>query len=148
MKPMSPNRAIENNTRPPTILCVDDDPNVSASIARSMHDWGVEVLRAYNGMQGFWTVVTTLPDAVVADLSMPNGTGVELIECITRNAKTAPIPVIVLTGDHDDAVREDLRELGVSAVLRKPTSSRRLLWELARHMCLPDTVLREFLLSA
>lgn len=124
------------------ILCVDDDPNVSEAIARRLRPLEIDVLHAYSGMQGYWQLVTEAPDAAVVDLAMPNGSGAEMIECVMRNKAIMHIPVIVLTGSNDQAVRRRLFQMGISGFLRKPVTCERLLWELSHYIDLGHMSLR------
>jgi DNA-binding response OmpR family regulator len=119
-------------------LCVDDDPNVAAAIARRLRSHAIHVLRAYSGWQGYWELVTGSPDAVVVDLAMPNGSGTELIECMMRNRVTRHIPVIVLTGGGNETSQRRLFQMGISAFLRKPVAIGRLLSELGHYIDLGD----------
>ncbi|MDZ7620527.1 MAG: response regulator [Patescibacteria group bacterium] len=112
------------------VLCVDDDPNVSAAIARSFAHRGLRVLRAFHGMQGLWLAANEKPDAIVLDLGMPNGSGEEVLECLKRNSQTASIPVIVLTGRSDPGLERRVERLGADRFLMKPTSAETLLNEI------------------
>ena len=138
----SANSRVVHSSKRPQILCVDDDPNVSAAIARRLRPLAIDVLHAYSGMQGYWQLVTESPDAVVVDLAMPNGSGTEMIECVMRNKTTMNTPVIVLTGKSDHVSRRRLFQMGISGFLRKPVVCERLLWELGQFIDLGDTALR------
>jgi len=116
--------------RPFHLLCVDDDPYTSDALARSFAEFEIQVLRAYDGMQGYWRVLKDKPAGVISDLSMPNGNGIEMIQCLRRNATTEFLPIIVLTGTNDRELRRQLRKLNVSAVLEKPTNATEILLEL------------------
>ena len=144
--PADSDRAVSPPIRPrirPRILCVDDDPNVSAAIARRLRPFDIDVLRAYSGMQGYWQMVTESPDAVIVDLAMPNGSGEELIECVMRNKATMHIPLIVLTGSSGRSCSQaTLFRAGISGFLRKPVTCEQLLWELGHHIDLCDRAQR------
>lgn len=100
-------------------------------------------MRAYNGIQGYWQLVTKRPDAVVVDLKMPEADGEELIGCLMGNETTRFVPVIVLSGNADRQTEQRLLEFGVSGVLHKPASVRDLLWELSHHINLPERALEK-----
>ena len=104
----------------PTVLCVDDDPNVSEAIGRTLLRLGIRVLRAYDGMQGCWLAATEQPDVIILDVAMPNGNGVEILECLKRNEQTARIPVVVLTGTADPGLCRRMQKLGAIQYLSKP----------------------------
>jgi DNA-binding response OmpR family regulator len=118
----------------PTVLCVDDDPNISEAIGRRLLRLGIRVLRAYDGMQGCWLAVTEKPDVIVLDVAMPNGNGVEILECLKRNEQTANIPVVILTGTTDPGLCRRMQKLGAVQYLSKPIPFDELLAAIARHV--------------
>ena len=79
-----------------TLLIIDDDDVVRASIAAYLEDSGFKVLQANNGVQGLELFDREQPDLLVCDLRMPQIDGLELIRRI--NGKASEIPVIVLSG--------------------------------------------------
>ena len=111
----------------PTVLCVDDDPNISEAIGRRLLRLGIRVLCAYDGIQGCWLAVTEKPDVIVLDVAMPNGNGEEILECLKRNGQTASIPVVVLTGKADQCLCRRMQKLGAVQYLNKPIPFDKLL---------------------
>jgi sigma-B regulation protein RsbU (phosphoserine phosphatase) len=101
-----------------TLLIIDDDDVVRASLAAYLEDSGFHVLQANNGLQGMEVFHAESPDLVICDLRMPQVDGLELIRRI--HALHVEIPVIVVSGAGlmNDAV-EALR-LGAADYLIKP----------------------------
>lgn len=101
-----------------TLLIIDDDDVVRASLAAYLEDSGFKVLQANNGLQGLEVFQQESPDLMICDLRMPQVDGLELIRRI--NALGADVPVIVVSGAGvmNDAV-EALR-LGAADYLIKP----------------------------
>lgn len=101
-----------------TLLIIDDDDVVRASLAAYLEDSGFEVLQACNGLQGLDVFQQAHPDLMICDLRMPQVDGLELIRRI--NALGIEVPVIVVSGAGvmNDAV-EALR-LGAADYLIKP----------------------------
>ena len=101
-----------------TLLIIDDDDVVRASLAAYLEDSGFHVLQAANGLQGLEVFHSENPDLVICDLRMPQVDGLELIRRI--NALQVETPVIVVSGAGvmSDAV-EALR-LGAADYLIKP----------------------------
>ena len=60
--------------------------------------------------------------AVVTDLNLPRMDGFQLIERSRRQARTARLPVIVVSGDTDPATPERVYRLGADAFFSKPYS--------------------------
>ncbi|QMV65507.1 two-component system response regulator RssB [Pseudomonas berkeleyensis] len=101
-----------------TLLIIDDDDVVRASLAAYLEDSGFKVLQANNGLQGLEVFQQESPDLMICDLRMPQVDGLELIRRI--NALGVDVPVIVVSGAGvmNDAV-EALR-LGAADYLIKP----------------------------
>jgi two-component system response regulator DevR len=59
----------------------------------------------------------SLPEAVILDISLPDGSGVEILKFIRQRGWD--LCVIVLTGNPYDALRDKCRKLGAAAVLDK-----------------------------
>lgn len=101
-----------------TLLIIDDDEVVRASIADYLEDSGFDVLQASNGLQGLQVFESKLPDLVICDLRMPQVDGLELIRRISKLDIETPVIVLSGAGVMSDAV-EALR-LGASDYLIKP----------------------------
>lgn len=101
-----------------TLLIIDDDDVVRASLAAYLEDSGFQVLQATNGLQGLEVFQQAKPDLMICDLRMPQVDGLELIRRV--NALGIEVPVIVVSGAGvmNDAV-EALR-LGAADYLIKP----------------------------
>lgn len=101
-----------------TLLIIDDDDVVRASLAAYLDDSGFRVLQAQNGPQGLELFDAEQPDLVICDLRMPHMDGLELIRLITERQADLPVIVVSGAGVMSDAV-EALR-LGAADYLIKP----------------------------
>lgn len=106
----------------PTLLTIDDDPNVSQAIRRRFSQYRVTLLQAQHGTHGLWLATTRRPDVIITDLRMPQGRGQDVVAYLVRHPHTRQIPIIVLTGVFDDELRRRMLDLGVAAYLTKPVS--------------------------
>lgn len=121
-------------TRTPVVLCIDDDPRVVEIIQDYLERYDVKILQAYFGAQGIWLAVVHQPDVIITDLRMPQGDGATVIETLKRNAKTAAIPIVVLTCITDPGIDGQVRYLGAENCLHKPLHMHDLLTELRRYI--------------
>ncbi|MBH3471067.1 two-component system response regulator RssB [Pseudomonas putida] len=101
-----------------TLLIIDDDDVVRASLAAYLEDSGFSVLQAVNGQQGLQVFEEHQPDLVICDLRMPQMGGLELIRQVSERAPQLPVIVVSGAGVMSDAV-EALR-LGAADYLIKP----------------------------
>ena len=101
-----------------TLLIIDDDDVVRASLAAYLDDSGFKVLQAPNGPRGMELFDAEHPDLVICDLRMPQMDGLELIRLISERQVDLPVIVVSGAGVMSDAV-EALR-LGAADYLIKP----------------------------
>ena len=111
----------------PTLLCIDDDPQIAEAIQLRLRDYAVNVLCVYHGTHGQWLAATEQPDLIITDMHMPQGHGDYIVEHLRNNSDTRDIPVIVLTGRRGPEVMEKIRNLEVQAFLTKPVPFHQLL---------------------
>lgn len=120
--------------RTPTVLFVDDDPDIQTAFEIRMRPFAIRVKHAFFGAQGIEEAIKTHPDLILMDLAMPNGNGEYLLETIKRNQATADIPVVVLTGMRDPTIKNRVLRQGAEGFLRKPASFDDLLHEIGRFI--------------
>jgi response regulator RpfG family c-di-GMP phosphodiesterase len=61
------------------ILIADDDRAITQVLALQLRAKGCEILLAYDAMQALMVGVRAQPDAIILDIHMPGGTGVEAL---------------------------------------------------------------------
>jgi two-component system, response regulator PdtaR len=108
--------------RPPTralrIAVADDEPEIRQFFQELLPRLGHEVVvMADNGRQLVEQCRTARPDLVITDIKMPDMDGLKAAEEVNRDA---PVPVIVVTGHHDDDLLAQSLNGHVMAFLSKP----------------------------
>jgi chemosensory pili system protein ChpA (sensor histidine kinase/response regulator) len=107
---------------PPLVMIVDDDEQIREALRDVLEHEGFAVVEAANGHEALTYLTTHPPPAVVLfDLSMPVMDGWELAQRLRSDARTAGIPMIVLTA------RGSHWGYPTDRVLRKPFDVRQLL---------------------
>lgn len=130
------------NTR--TLLLVDDEEHILASLKRMLRRDGYTVVTAPSGQEGLTVLATTPVDVIVSDQRMPGMSGVEFL----RQAKAAyPHTVrMVLSGYTDlQSVTDAINEGAIYKFLTKPWDDEHLRANIAeafRHKELEDENLR------
>jgi CheY-like chemotaxis protein len=102
------------------ILIADDSRVHVHLLATSLKDRGYEVLVAQDGMQAGMLALRHAPDAIVLDINMPGGSGIEVLKRLRHSIKTKDIPVIVASGSCGLDVQQVALQLGVVQCLSKP----------------------------
>lgn len=87
------------STRPATILCVDDEPNILSSLRRLFRMQGYHVLTEESGPAGLRALESQPVDVVVSDMRMPEMDGAQFLECV--RARWPDTLRLLLTGYAD-----------------------------------------------
>jgi DNA-binding response OmpR family regulator len=108
------------------VLLADDDRVLTHLLSSRLRARGVETVVAHDAMQAFMSAMRSPPDAIVLDLQMPGGTGLEALRKLKTSAKTSSIPVIVLSGSGDAQTPDQVKGLGADEFLLKPVDPEAL----------------------
>jgi CheY-like chemotaxis protein len=102
----------------PTVLVVDDDPDVRSLLEMCLGLEGFDVLTASNGRHALLTLNETHPALILLDLMMPVMDGVEFRRQQRAEPRLRDIPVVCLSARHD--ARQTAIALGFAGFLSKP----------------------------
>jgi len=113
-----------------TLLLIEDDPDVSETLAGLLSRFDYTVLTARDGQKALGLLRTGPPPRlIILDLMMPNMDGYRFRNAQVDEPSFAAIPTIVITAD----AKASKEKLGVAACFRKPFDVEALLNEIARH---------------
>ncbi len=103
-----------------SILVVEDEPDISLLIKRSLDMKKFKVRRAQSGAGALEFLAKTKPDLILLDIMMPDIDGFEVCKRIKQNPDHEHIPVVFLTVRSN---KEDIRRgqaLGAAGYFTKP----------------------------
>lgn len=125
-------------SRPPWVMCIDDDSELTFGLQMRLREHGIEVLRAFKGMEGYRHAFICNPQAIILDYEMPEGNGDYVLRRLQESPATQDIPVIVLTGRNDRAIERKMYNLGAKEFLTKPCAWDTLWPALQRYIEVPE----------
>lgn len=106
------------------ILIIDDSRTSRAFIIDALENQGYTFGEAADGIEGLKKIEEISPDIIILDLLMPNMNGFEVLEIL--KSKRNKVPVIVLTADIQDDVKNECLALGAMQFITKPFNSNDL----------------------
>jgi DNA-binding response OmpR family regulator len=120
------------------ILLVDDDRVLTQVVTARLRVKGWQVEVAHDAMQALMFAMRSQPDAIVLDLGLPGGGGLEVLAKLKRSVRTEAIPVVVVSGSM--APDADVNALAQGAVvfLPKPVDPETLHETLSRILVQPS----------
>jgi two-component system chemotaxis response regulator CheY len=111
-----------------TVLVVDDSPTIRGFAKIFLKPLQVDVQEAEDGMQALEMVRANPPDVIVVDVNMPGMDGLAFTRELRGDARAeiAKLPVVLLTGDRSEQIRQKGRDAGASDFLEKPIKGSEL----------------------
>jgi DNA-binding response OmpR family regulator len=104
---------------PPTVLVVEDDPDLARLYALLLKSRGCVTHIAFDGADGYAAVCAAPPDLVLTDIMMPRQTGWDLLSLIRNNARLRELRVVLLSHHGEMVTRLKSANSGADGYLQK-----------------------------
>ncbi|GAA4714080.1 hypothetical protein GCM10023215_66520 [Pseudonocardia yuanmonensis] len=115
------------------VLVVEDDPDMRDHLRRLLSEsWSVHAVAT--GVEALDLARSDPPDLVVADVMMPELDGIGLLRALRADARTAGLPVVLLSARAGEEAAVEGLAAGADDYLVKPFSARELLARVANHL--------------
>ena len=109
----------------PSILVVDDDPNVRKFFSQALNKAGYSVYDVSNGLEAKSLIQSIQFNLIILDLSMPEMDGFEVLKF--ARSEQPELKIIVATGFMQGTMMNAAKYLGAVATLDKPIQITTLL---------------------
>lgn len=101
------------------ILVVDDDEAV-CTLIQSIMEPLYDVRVCFSALEAVKAAKEYQPELILLDIFLTDGNGVAVMQQMKKEEELSDIPVLLITGDSDDATEEDGLKRGASDYIRKP----------------------------
>jgi PAS domain S-box-containing protein len=119
----------------PTVLVVDNDPEVLLFVSDILEAQGYTVHVAASGREALHILDSTNVHGILLDLVMPGMDGFEVLRLLKERPAMRDVPVFVLTAkDLSEREMEELRRESHALLLKTGSWKRELLAQLRRHV--------------
>jgi DNA-binding NtrC family response regulator len=108
-----------------TVLVVDDEDTARSFVSQALRDAGYDALEAGTLAQALQALEAGAADVILLDVSLPDGSGLSLLDRIAQENPSPPVIIITAFGEVDMAVEAMKR--GAQDFLQKPLDFDRLL---------------------
>ncbi len=116
--------ATASGTTAPTILVVEDDPEVRTFVTATLDAHGYAHQSASTGREAIALAATSAPDIILLDLGLPDIDGIEVVRAIRA---WSVVPIIVVSARSEDADKIGALDAGADDYVCKPFSVGELL---------------------
>jgi two-component system chemotaxis response regulator CheY len=108
------------------ILVVDDSVSMRQLVSFTVRKAGYDVCEAVGGKEGLAKVTAQKIDMVITDVNMPEMNGLEFIKQIRERPEYKLTPILILTTETQEVMKQAGRQAGASAWIIKPFASEQL----------------------
>jgi two-component system, cell cycle response regulator DivK len=115
------------------VLIVEDNEKNMKLVRDVLQATGYSTLEATTGEDAVELALSQAPALVLMDVQLPGIDGVEALERMRQNERTASIPVLALTAQAMSGDRERFLEAGFDGYLAKPVDVGALIEAVREH---------------
>jgi len=102
------------------VLVIDDNPAIVRLDESLLGSQDYEVIKAYDGEEGFQKAQKEKPDIILLDVILPGIHGFELCKKIKENEETKDIPIVIVTASGLEEVAKEEPDIKADAYISKP----------------------------
>lgn len=102
------------------VLIVDDSQTIRHEIAEALKQAGFGVVEAGDGVSGLERAGERPFVMIILDVNMPRMNGLDMLDHLRLDPKTADTPVVLLTTEAENAMMDRARKAGAKGWLIKP----------------------------
>lgn len=102
------------------VLAIDDSRTIRNLLRNCLEGAGFDFHSACDGVEGVEIFEDVDPDVVITDINMPRMDGFGVIESIRAGAVNRTVPILVLTTESGDELKQRARSAGATGWIVKP----------------------------
>ncbi|HEY1082551.1 MAG TPA: response regulator, partial [Prosthecobacter sp.] len=122
-RPIIPDDRERLNGSKPVILVIEDDPSFAEILINLAHEQNFHCLVSNSASESLGLAQQKLPDAVILDIGLPDGSGLFVLDRLKHDPRTRHIPVhVVSASDH----AERALNMGAVGYMLKPVAREKL----------------------
>ncbi|MBU2359256.1 response regulator [Loktanella sp. M215] len=114
------------------ILAIDDSRTIREMLRMALGNAGFDVHLANDGQEGVEALPRVSPDIVITDINMPRLDGFGVINAIRGGAVLNALPILVLTTESAQELKDRARQAGATGWIVKPFDDAKLISAIRR----------------
>ncbi|WAJ43265.1 SpoIIE family protein phosphatase [Mycobacterium sp. Aquia_216] len=124
---MTARAPVGSDGEPTRVLVADDNADMREYLTDLLHTAGYEVRGVTDGQQALEAIRVEVPDLVISDVMMPRLDGLQLLAVLRSDARTAALPVLLLSARAGQEASIEGLLAGADDYLVKPFAAAELL---------------------
>ena len=109
------------------IWIVDDDEEMGRAVSLMLKLLDYQTKSFFNAREAAQTLMKGgVPDLMILDISMPEVSGLDLLEFLRRRKEWKELPIVMLSSDATDAMVDRALSMGADSYVTKPVTLEEL----------------------
>ncbi len=117
-----------------SVLIVDDSTINIRIVSKMIEELKHQILVANSGIEALKLLTKESPNLILLDINMPDMDGFECCKRIKKSVSRAHIPIIFMSGSHDEQDKLKAKSIGGASYMTKPIDREQLLSEIEFQM--------------
>jgi DNA-binding response OmpR family regulator len=126
-KPVNEERRMSGRPAPPSVLVVEDEPNIRELVALHLRLEEMSPVESADGREGLEQARARPYDLIILDLMLPGLDGVTVCRAIRRESVNTHTPILMLTARREESDKVVGLDSGADDYLTKPFGIRELM---------------------
>jgi phosphoserine phosphatase RsbU/P len=118
----------------PLVLVADDDMVTTQIIEGALAQIGFRACTAHDGEEALHKIREFLPDLILLDVSLPEGSGIEICRKLQTESGMSQIPIIFISGHEELAIKVAGFDAGGVDYITKPLAVREVIARVRTHI--------------
>ena len=131
-------KTVRHSSGAPAILAVEDNPVGLRVLRHALKGRAVDVDTATDGAEAVRAAAARHYDLILMDLQMPQMDGLEATAAVRRLPGYDDVPILALTANYSDEIRQQCQQHGMQDFLSKPVTPPALWSAVSRWLNLPE----------
>jgi DNA-binding response OmpR family regulator len=104
------------------VLVIDDNGEINEVLKVYCESRGIECTTINDGKKGLKTILEDTFDLILLDLAMPEFSGIDVVASLKKADVLSTKNVVIFTASSDPKIIEEMKNIGVKEILKKPIS--------------------------
>jgi len=105
------------------VWVIDHDEEMNRAVGLMLKLLDCEVASFFNVRAAAQTIlIGRRPDLIILDISIPEVSGLDMVEFLRRRPESKNIPIVMLSSEAADTLVDKALELGADSYIRKPVT--------------------------
>jgi CheY-like chemotaxis protein len=118
----------------PVALIINSNINEANQISETLENYGMEIIRATNGLEGLQSLYSASPDIIICDYSLSLIAGVDVLKTAKKLKRLQHVPFVFTADSPTQEAMVTANSLGADAFIYQPIATCNLIYTIKKYV--------------